>query len=149
LDSEKPEVHDAERRRDYGIGQLSVERIIEEKEPNDFVQLAKDSKVGLLRNYASVKAELEEGKTEKPPSRKLEEYVGRYWNGIRDFFLGVSVSGCQLRMTLQGSDDVPYHLLPYDGDTFYWARNQQEELCNHYRFPWTSTRSLSRSVRMA
>ena len=41
-------------------------------------------------------------------------------------------------MTIQGMPQTHYNLLPYDGDTFYWPANREEELCRRGMWPFTA-----------
>ena len=120
------------------IGQLVLQTILEE-EPHDYVQLSKSSKEGSLQQFASVIEELKQGKTDIPPSQRLEAYCGRYYNAIGNFVLEITLQkdGEGLIMMVQDLDEVVYELISYDKDSFYWPCDREEELCNQMMFPWT------------
>jgi CubicO group peptidase (beta-lactamase class C family) len=119
------------------VGQLIVETVFGEPNPQDYAELSRQAKAGGFKKFEDVRKSLEENKTDKPPSGDLEAYAGTYYNSIKNFKLEVTVDSSELRMTSQGFKDVVYDLLPYDRDTFYWPSNREDELCKHAMFPWT------------
>ena len=119
------------------IGQLILETILDEKSPHDFIELARESRDASFKAYTDVISELEQGKTHVPPSQDLKNYEGDYYNQAHNFVLSIFQEDSQLRMMSQAMRDVMYTLEAYDGDTFYWPANREEELCKHKMFPWT------------
>ena len=121
------------------VGQLVLEAVLGAQSRNNFARLATRLREAGLKVYEDSTAEVEKGKTSRPFSQSLEAYRGRYVNRAGNFVLDIALNEAEecLHMMLQSMEDVVYELRPYDGDTFYWPVDRQEELCRQQMFPWT------------
>jgi hypothetical protein len=106
------------------VSQLILESILEELNPNDYVQVAMDARDAHVA-YVTLTQSLESGKGE-PSSLPLKGYVGRYFNSIGNFVLDVSLQAGRLHMVVQDIEVVSYSLQPYAGQTFWWDPPDQE-----------------------
>lgn len=118
------------------VGQLIVETILGEKQPHDYIALSNKAKEFHFTRFPELKAEIEKGKTGKPPTNDILAYEGKYYNEAHNFVLEVVRNGDGLKMISQGFSDAAYELRPYDGDTFYWSVDREEEMVHKCMFPW-------------
>jgi len=118
------------------IGRLLLSVILGETIPGNFVALSKLVQKNHLDSYSKLSTQLEKYKTTKPPSQPLSAYEGDYFNSLGNFFLRVKAKNGGLLMIVQNLKFTRYSLLPYDGDTFYWPANREQELCIEHRAPW-------------
>lgn len=118
------------------VGQLILSVLLGEENSIDFITLARTARQASLAAYPRLAASLAKRKTGKPCRFSLSAYSGNYWNAARNFILSVTAMPDHLLMTVQGYAFVNYRLLPFDGDTFYWPANREEELCNRHMFPF-------------
>jgi CubicO group peptidase (beta-lactamase class C family) len=104
----------------------------------EFLELAEMAKSFQMIGYERLAAALEKKKTNIPPSLPLEAYEGDYYNALHNMAFRVVVSGEGLHMTVKGTLRTSYDLYPYDGDTFYWKADREEELCEKGGWPFLS-----------
>ncbi|KIW27314.1 uncharacterized protein PV07_07065 [Cladophialophora immunda] len=64
------------------------------------------------------------------PVKPLEQYVGKYFNNIGNFYLDVTVNGDGLKMCVQGFDNTCHDLEHFCNDTFAWECNREKEARN-------------------
>jgi CubicO group peptidase (beta-lactamase class C family) len=114
--------------------QLVVSILLGEEPPRHFIKLGRSLRGSTIAAYGMLAAHLESQKTDIPPLFPLQVYKGDYYNRAGNFFYRVSVRGRGLRMRVQGLPLTTYDLMPYDGDTFYWPPNREEELCKKGMF---------------
>lgn len=112
------------------IGQGIISLLFGEQPPSNIVKLSEEARVVAVSSYIRLAAQLEKGKTAKPPQYPLEAYEeGSYWNAAHNIALNIKVrSEGGLRLTVQNLPLTHYTLLPYDGNTFYWPVDRDEEL---------------------
>lgn len=119
------------------IGQLILETVLGEEHHHDFIELSHDVRKASFEAYSKLIVELDQERTDQPPTQSLAAYEGKYYNKAQNFVLEITRHGNGLRMMAQGMTDVVYNLQVYDGDTFYWPADREEELCKQRMFPWT------------
>jgi hypothetical protein len=110
------------------VAQLVLSRLLGPPPTLDFVKLAKLARTIALDNYKVLEDVVSEGKTKIPPKKPLAAYQGDFYNAIHNFVFSVSVDGDGLNVRVQRGK-TNFDLLPYDGDTFYWRVNREEEMC--------------------
>jgi CubicO group peptidase (beta-lactamase class C family) len=108
--------------------QLALSVLLGEKLKVDFVELAQLGRTITLDNYAILGKVIADGKTNNPPTKPLVAYEGDYYNAIHNFVLSVTMARDCLNVNLQRGKTA-FTLLPYDGDTFYWPVDREEEVC--------------------
>ncbi|KAF2463771.1 beta-lactamase/transpeptidase-like protein [Lindgomyces ingoldianus] len=116
--------------------QLVLSVLLDEKPSVDFVKMADLGRSIAFEGYKQLAKAVEEGKTDKPPSKPLVAYEGDYFNAIHNFVLSVAATGDGLSMVVQRKK-TGFVLLPYDGDTFYWPVDREDEVCNKAMWPFT------------
>lgn len=117
------------------VGQLIVSLLLGQEPNANYVHLSRVARQASVASYSLLSDTLIKHKTTKPPRHALSAYEGDYWNAAGNFVLSVSARAGGLVMTLQRKARVSYDLLPYDGDTFYWPVDREEELCRRAMFP--------------
>jgi hypothetical protein len=110
------------------VAQLVLSRLLGPPPTLDFVKLAKLARTIALDNYKVLEDVVSEGKTKIPPKKPLAAYQGDFYNAIHNFVFSVSVDGDGLNVRVQRGK-TNFDLLPYDGDTFYWRVDREEEMC--------------------
>lgn len=102
------------------IAQLLVEAFLDSPERNDFVALAKQTVENSLSLHPATNKRLADERVLGTPVKPLEEYAGRYFNCLDNYFVDVSVNKDGLRLTVQGFENVDYDLYHYNDDVFAW-----------------------------
>lgn len=110
------------------VAQLVLSRLLGPPPKLDFVNLSKLARTIALDNYRVLEEVVENGKTRVPPTKALSAYQGDFYNAIHNFVLSVSVEGDGLSVRVQRGK-TNFDLFPYDGDTFYWKVNREDEMC--------------------
>ena len=105
--------------------------LIGEKPNEQLVPLAKAARDSALNLYPKLQAHLLKGRTGKA-NRPAEAYRGHYWNAARNFCLTIlpQPGGGRLLMKVQDVPRTSYLLQPYDGDTWWWPPDREDELLN-------------------
>jgi CubicO group peptidase (beta-lactamase class C family) len=116
------------------VGQLLLSAIIGESPSEEFITLSHVARKASLASYSRLHDKLEKGRTVKPPSHPLEDYEGEYFNAAGNFLLSIISQPDGLLMSVQKMPLTKYKLFPYDGDTFYWPVDREDELCNKCMF---------------
>jgi len=119
-------------------GRLILSVILDENPPTNFVGLSKLVRQNQLDSYTKLAAQLEKRKTTLQPRHLLSAYEGEYLNNLGNYCLRIKAQEEGLLMIVQGMKSTRYSLSPYDGDTFYWPANREQELCVDYGFPYIS-----------
>ncbi|KAF2741960.1 beta-lactamase/transpeptidase-like protein [Sporormia fimetaria CBS 119925] len=101
----------------------------------DYLALARKAQKVQTQWYNRLARHLESHKTSQAPSLPLAQYEGTYMNGNGVFRIEIKMSGDCLSAYMQGSRRTTYDLLPYDGETFYWKANRDDEVCAKGMFP--------------
>ena len=116
------------------VAQRLLAIAIGEKLNEELIPLAKAARASALSLYPKLQAKLLKDKTGKC-SRPAEAYQGYYWNSAANFCLSIlpQAGGCLL-MKVQDVPRTNYCLQPYDGDTWWWPPNRDDELCNRGMF---------------
>jgi hypothetical protein len=110
------------------VAQLVLSRLLGPPPSLDFVKLARLARTITLENYKVLGRIVSEGKTNVPPTKPLAPYQGDFYNAIHNFVLSVTVDGDGLNVRVQRGT-THLDLVPYDGDTFYWRINREQEMC--------------------
>ncbi|KAL8893689.1 MAG: hypothetical protein Q9192_005017 [Flavoplaca navasiana] len=110
------------------VGQLLVTQILSEQPPYDLLKLCDLAQSTSIAAYKALNLQLQKYKTEKPPDLPLIAYEGEYFNKASTFIITISQVEKGLRMTMQHKPLTSYHLIPYDGNTFYWPANRNAEI---------------------
>ncbi|KAF2448051.1 beta-lactamase/transpeptidase-like protein [Karstenula rhodostoma CBS 690.94] len=110
------------------VAQLALSRLLGPPPSLDFVKLAKLARAITLDNYKVLEDLIAKGRTDVPPTKPLAAYQGDFYNAIHNFVFSVSVTDDGLNIRLQRGK-TNFDLLPYDGDTFYWRVDREEEMC--------------------
>lgn len=110
------------------VGGLLLEAVLDTPEPNDFVALATEARATAIAKPLETYELMEKAQKKGTPVKPLEEYVGKYYNNIGNFYLEVSVRGNGLRICVQGFDNTCYDLHHYENDTFAWDCNREAEM---------------------
>jgi CubicO group peptidase (beta-lactamase class C family) len=111
------------------VAQLALSVLLGEAPSVDFVKMAELARAATLENYKMLEKAVAKGKTDVLPTLPLSAYEGDYYNAIHNFVLSVTVAGSSLSVRMQRGN-TGFTLSPYDGDTFYWPVNREEEMCN-------------------
>ncbi|KAF2681792.1 beta-lactamase/transpeptidase-like protein [Lentithecium fluviatile CBS 122367] len=111
------------------VAQLALSVLLGQKPTVDFAKIAQLGRATTLENYGCFEKVIAEEKTSVPPTKPLAAYKGGYYNAIHNFVLSVTVAGDCLNVNMQRGI-TGFTLLPYNGDTFYWPVNREEESCN-------------------
>ncbi|KAI1178439.1 putative D-aminoacylase [Nemania sp. FL0916] len=106
------------------VGQLVLEEFLEVPEPkrNDYITASKTSAAESLKWYPNLVKELQQTRTNGTSPRKLEDYVGTYWDHHHIFKIVVTVENDELYWSLQGLDSEKFLLLHYEYDIFTWLQ---------------------------
>jgi hypothetical protein len=111
------------------IGELLVEALLNNSHnAPDYSILAKESAEMALQQVKDINKSLAAGRTIETPSRPLEDYVGKYFNGAGNFFIEIAYSRDQasLQVAYMGRKADTFALLPYQEDSFYWTLTHDE-----------------------
>ncbi|KAJ5396787.1 D-aminoacylase [Penicillium cosmopolitanum] len=107
--------------------QVLLEAILAPTEPNDYIELARKTSANALSHHEPTATQLREEKESGTTPKSLDQYEGRYYNKIGNFFLDISIDGEGLRMAPQGYDAASYSLHHYHNDVFAWDCNRDAE----------------------
>ncbi|KAI1155278.1 beta-lactamase/transpeptidase-like protein [Nemania diffusa] len=108
------------------IGQLLVEHLLDCKDRNDYVALAKESADAYDEMWRKLPGDMEKAKTPGSHSRPLSEYAGRYFNTIRNWFIEVVYDGDGLAFSFQGRPTQKHRLEVFGKDTFSWLLTEKQ-----------------------
>lgn len=115
------------------VGQLVLEELIETKEKNDYLELARRSVTKSLAWQSTVEAALKKNQAHGTSPRNLDEYTGSYINSIKTMRLEVTQEDDKLFFALQGLESEKFELTHYQDDIFTWLR-PRNELAGRGRF---------------
>lgn len=110
------------------IGQLLLETVLDNSEPNGYIRLAKDSADGYRDLWTSMKTKFEDSHAPDTTSRPLHEYLGSYYNKIGNWHISVELDDGNLTFKFQGRPDQVYRLKHYNYDTFSWLLTADESI---------------------
>ncbi|KAI0099045.1 beta-lactamase/transpeptidase-like protein [Nemania sp. FL0031] len=108
------------------IGQLLVEHLLDCKEPNDYLALAKESAAAYDEIWRKLPHDLEKVKTPGSHSRPLPEYAGRYYNAVGNWFIEVTQDADILAFSFQGRPNQRHRLEVSGQDTFCWPLSEEQ-----------------------
>ena len=108
------------------LGQLVLEAALNNADQNDYVKLAKDSVEVSNNLWLQMAEELEKSRIPDTPVRELSDYVGSYYNVVKDWHMEVWVDRSELYMCHQGDRSQFYQLRHYNYDTFSWLLTRNE-----------------------
>jgi CubicO group peptidase (beta-lactamase class C family) len=103
------------------ISSLLLDALLTGRPGYDYLALAKRAAGNWGKRMVQVETTLATEQIPDTKPRELGEYIGRYWNGIKNWLIevGVSAEG-ELWMRMQGRTDEQYKLRHYHHDTFVW-----------------------------
>ncbi|CRL25218.1 Beta-lactamase-related [Penicillium camemberti] len=111
------------------IGELLVEALLNNSHnAPDYSILAKQSAEIALQRVKDINKSLAAGRTIETPSRPLEVYIGKYFNGAMNLLIeiGYSKDKSNLQVAYMGRKADTFALLPYQEDGFYWTLTHDE-----------------------
>ncbi|MCJ1394889.1 hypothetical protein MMC18_007769 [Xylographa bjoerkii] len=120
------------------VGQMILEALLDIDTPNDYRLYAKESADAHLAKFPSMRKSLEEKKVLNTKPKKLEAYLGIYYNEIRDFFVEIKMNkqSESLELAFQGLDSQVWGLEHYHYDSFLWLMSRDEAVIRS-RFPYS------------
>jgi CubicO group peptidase (beta-lactamase class C family) len=103
----------------------------------DFENMAKQVAMANVGAFQRVARYLEEKKTDVKPSLPMQAYAGIYANTAGNLRYEVSLDSDSniLIMAPVNTSLTKYHLRPWDGDTFYWKADRDEQITVKAMFP--------------
>lgn len=119
------------------IGQLVLESLLDVKDKNDYLQIAKNTVAQALAWYPAMFRELRENRGTEFP-RNPHDYVGVYYNAPRTVHIDVTLDRQQLSIAFQGLEDEVWDLYPWKGDTFTWLPDSRDTIASRGRFTFQS-----------
>ncbi|MCJ1388323.1 hypothetical protein MMC18_001169 [Xylographa bjoerkii] len=120
------------------VGQLLVSVLLGEKPGPNILQLCKATRSASRSSYSPLIAQLANHKATKPPQFPYPAYEGEYINAAGNFVLSVTANPSGLLLNVQPPSRTYYDLLPYDGNTFFWPANREDEICKKGMWPFLS-----------
>ncbi|KAL8838630.1 MAG: hypothetical protein Q9170_002076 [Blastenia crenularia] len=118
------------------IGQLLIEAVLDNPEPNDYLELARVSAKNSTARWPKIKTDLERERIPSTSAKPLECYTGKYYNQPKNFYLDIEHTGDNLTLCFQGNHEQRYVLEHYQDDTFSWVLTRDEN-ARRGRFPVT------------
>lgn len=107
--------------------QILLEALLDAPEPNDFRLYAEKTAGNAPSHYRPTVEQLAKEQMLGTKHRPLEEYCGRYYNQMGNFFLEISLHESGLKMCPQGYENTAYILEHYHYDTFAWPCDRDAE----------------------
>ena len=108
------------------LGQAIVEAIIDNQDKNDYVMLAKESAKTSIDLWSQMAEKLEADRVPNTPQRRVSEYIGSYYNEIKDYYLDIFEENGELLLSHQGDRKQSYHLKHFNYDSFSWLLSRDE-----------------------
>lgn len=102
------------------VSQCLLEKFLDTKTPNNYKQLSQAYAQQGLGHQERVRQKLEEKRNSNTTPKKLQAYIGKYWNDIHNFCIEVCEADGKLQMRLQGLESEAFALNHYENDTFTW-----------------------------
>ncbi|KAJ8129903.1 hypothetical protein O1611_g3727 [Lasiodiplodia mahajangana] len=109
------------------ISQILLEALLDAPEPNDFPPIVEKTAAKALSHHQPTVEQLAKEKVLGTKHRPLEDYFGRYYNRMGNFFLEISAHESGLKMCPQGFENTAYFLEHYHYDTFAWPCDRDAE----------------------
>lgn len=110
------------------VGQLVLEEFLEvpKSQRNDYIAASKTSAAENLKWYPNLVEELQQAQKNGTSPRKLETYVGTYWDHLHIFKIVVTEENGKLYWALQGLESEKFVLSHYEDDVFTWLQPRNE-----------------------
>ena len=108
------------------LGQLLLEAVLDNPDQNDYVKLARSSVETSNKLWPQMASELEDARIPDTDARELSDYIGSYYNVIKDWHMELWVEGNELYMCHQGDRSQFHRLKHYHYDTFSWLLTRDE-----------------------
>lgn len=106
------------------VGELFTEALFGGANLEKYILLAEESSKQGRLSMDKVAQQLENEKVPGTQHRPFEQYVGRYWNAIHNYFIEVIIdsdgNGQRLQFKFQGLESERFDLRHYDYDVFVW-----------------------------
>lgn len=120
------------------LGELLLEAVLENPDPNDYLKLAKASAYESKERWVRMREEMEKSRKPDTPIKPFDAYCGSYVNVVNTYSVDVFRDQDQLKMCFQGDRRCAYSLEHHQYDTFSWLLTRDEDV--HYgRFPVTQS----------
>ncbi|KAL8897324.1 MAG: hypothetical protein Q9207_007267, partial [Kuettlingeria erythrocarpa] len=126
------------------VGQLVLETILNVRDKNDYLDMARKSVAASLDWHHNVQAELDKDRIASTTPRDFEEHIGTYKNSPMTMKIEVTQQEGKLFFALQGLESEKYELTHYHKDVFTWLR-PRDELAARGRF--THQKALYYKIR--
>ena len=108
------------------VGQLVLEELLDVPERNDYIKAAEISAGENAKWYPSTMEQLQRERNLGSSPKRLDDYVGTYWDEIHVFKIVVVSDGGRLYWAFQGLESEKYQLDHYHDDVFTWLRPRDE-----------------------
>lgn len=107
--------------------QVLLDAILDPTNRNDYISLARKTSANALSHHPQTATKLREEKESGTTPKSLDQYAGRYYNKLGNFFLDISIDGEGLQMAPQGCEAASYSLHHYHNDVFAWDCDRDAE----------------------
>ncbi|CEJ94113.1 hypothetical protein VHEMI09664 [[Torrubiella] hemipterigena] len=113
------------------VSMAVIEALVDTPEPSDYLTLAKEAAANASLNVKRLQQKLDAERTVDTTTRSADEYVGRYKDSKRDWYIEVRKCGEKsssgLEVAFQGLDSQAWSLSHYQHDTFLWLASREEQ----------------------
>jgi len=109
------------------LGQLLVEAVLDNKDKNDYVKLARVSAKNAINKWPKMREELADKRVLGTPVKPLKSYVGSYFNHVGNWYIEIFLDDENLQMCFQGNRKETYSLEHYNYDVFSWLLSHDQD----------------------
>lgn len=113
------------------VSMALLEVLVDTPEPSDYLALATEAVGNAVLSVKRFEEKLQAARTTSAaPPRSRDEYVGRYRDEKRGWFIDVRVQDTApsgLEVAFQGLDSQAWALSHYEHDTFSWLASREEQ----------------------
>lgn len=112
------------------VSMALLEALVDTPEPSDYLALATEAAGNAKLNVKRFQEKLETARAADAPPRPRDEYVGRYCDQKRGWFIDVrpcDTAPSRLEVAFQGLDSQAWALSHYEHDTFLWLGSREEQ----------------------
>ncbi|KAF7676170.1 hypothetical protein GT037_005675 [Alternaria burnsii] len=107
------------------IGQLLIEEILGNPDKNDYIAYAEESANSYVRMWQELEEEFNKTREQSKHKRHLDEYVGRYYNVPRNWYIEVTLEDGNLFFSFQGLASQKHQLHHHGADCFNWPLTEK------------------------
>lgn len=112
------------------VSMAVIEALVDTPEPSDYLALATEAAANAALNVERFQSKLDLARTPGTVPRDPEEYVGRYRDRARKWFIDIrkrDTAPSGLEVVFQGLDSQAWALSHYENDTFSWLASREEQ----------------------